>query len=100
MPSAPSPRTPSPPPASTRPILASGRSVRLHTVLSFGGVIRGFGGFPLDVRGCHIEALAADGHKWVLGPAGWGILYGARHLQARVAPVEFGWTNVSGYADY
>jgi selenocysteine lyase/cysteine desulfurase len=58
------------------------------------------GAFPIDVRACHIDALAADGHKWMLGPEGCGILYISRELQDRVEPVEFGWTNVAGYADY
>jgi selenocysteine lyase/cysteine desulfurase len=62
--------------------------------------IQGLGAFPLDVRACRIQALAADGHKWLLGPEGCGILYIDRTLQEQVEPVEFGWTNVAGYADY
>ncbi|HUP03345.1 MAG TPA: aminotransferase class V-fold PLP-dependent enzyme [Bryobacteraceae bacterium] len=62
--------------------------------------IQGLGAFPLDVEACHIDALAADGHKWLLGPEGCGILYVRRELQDRVEPVEFGWTNVARYADY
>ena len=54
----------------------------------------------MDVRRCGIHALAADGHKWLLGPEGCGILYIARELQEAVDPVEFGWTNVAGYHDY
>jgi selenocysteine lyase/cysteine desulfurase len=52
------------------------------------------------VRACRIDALAADGHKWLLGPEGCGILYINRELQDRVEPVEFGWTNVAKYNDY
>ena len=62
--------------------------------------IQGLGAFPLDVHACHIDALASDGHKWLLGPEGCGILYIERGLQDRVEPVEFGWTNVAAYADY
>jgi selenocysteine lyase/cysteine desulfurase len=62
--------------------------------------IQGLGAFPLDVRACHIQALAADGHKWLLGPEGCGILYVEQSLQDHVQPVEFGWTNVARYADY
>ncbi|MEO8370645.1 MAG: aminotransferase class V-fold PLP-dependent enzyme, partial [Candidatus Solibacter sp.] len=47
-----------------------------------------------------IDALAADGHKWMLGPEGCAILYIGMALQDRVEPVEFGWTNVAGYNDY
>ncbi|HEU0140464.1 MAG TPA: aminotransferase class V-fold PLP-dependent enzyme [Bryobacteraceae bacterium] len=66
----------------------------------FVDAIQGLGAFPLDVNACHIDALAADGHKWLLGPEGCGILYIRRELQDRVDPVEFGWTNVARYADY
>jgi len=62
--------------------------------------IQGLGAFPLDVSAAHIDALAADGHKWLLGPEGCGILYIRREIQDRVEPVEFGWTNVAKYNDY
>jgi selenocysteine lyase/cysteine desulfurase len=62
--------------------------------------IQGLGAFPVDVRRAHIDALAADGHKWLLGPEGCGILFVAQEFQESVRPVEFGWTNVAGYADY
>lgn len=62
--------------------------------------IQGMGAFPIDVRVCHIDTLAADGHKWMMGPEGCGILYISEALQDQVDPVEFGWTNVAGYNDY
>src|SRR6185437_3502858 len=62
--------------------------------------IQGLGAFPVDVRASHIDALAADGHKWLLGPEGCGILYISRELQQRVEPVEFGWTNAASFNDY
>jgi selenocysteine lyase/cysteine desulfurase len=62
--------------------------------------IQGLGAFPVDVRRAHIDALAADGHKWLLGPEGCGILFVSQAFQDAVRPVEFGWTNVAGYADY
>ncbi len=71
-----------------------------HGVIYFVDAIQGLGVFPLDARACHIDALAADGHKWLLGPEGCAILYISRELQEQVEPVEFGWTNVAGYNDY
>ena len=68
--------------------------------LFFVDAIQGLGAFPVDVREAHIGALAADGHKWLLGPEGCGILYVRRDLQDQIEPVEFGWTNAAGYADY
>lgn len=66
----------------------------------FVDAIQGLGVFPLDVRRCRIHALAADGHKWLLGPEGCGLLFVDREWQDRIEPVEFGWTNIAGYNDY
>jgi len=62
--------------------------------------IQGLGAFPIDVRAAKIDTLAADGHKWLLGPEGCGVLYVRRELQEQIEPIEFGWTNVARYADY
>ncbi len=82
------------------PIQAIGEICRRNHCIYLVDAIQGMGAFPLDVRACHIDALAADGHKWMLGPEGCAILYINRELQDRVEPVEFGWTNVAGYNDY
>lgn len=82
------------------PIQAIGEICRRNHCIYFVDAIQGLGAFPLDVRACHIDALASDGHKWLMGPEGCGILYINQALQERVEPVEFGWTNVAGYADY
>ncbi len=62
--------------------------------------IQGLGAFSIDVEAAKIGALAADGHKWLLGPEGCGILYVRKELQDDIEPVEFGWTNVAKYYDY
>jgi cysteine desulfurase/selenocysteine lyase len=82
------------------PIQAIGEICARNHCIYLVDAIQGLGAFPLDVRECRIDALAADGHKWLLGPEGCGILYVKREIQDRVEPVEFGWTNVAGYADY
>jgi selenocysteine lyase/cysteine desulfurase len=66
----------------------------------FVDAIQGLGAFPLDVRESRIDALAADGHKWMCGPEGNAILYVSRRLQDRVDPFEFGWTNAANYNNY
>ncbi|MFB3776900.1 MAG: aminotransferase class V-fold PLP-dependent enzyme [Bryobacteraceae bacterium] len=73
---------------------------RRHGCLFMVDAIQGLGAFPVDVRKAGIHFLAADGHKWLLGPEGCGILYIHKDLQDHVEPVEFGWTNVAGYNDY
>jgi cysteine desulfurase/selenocysteine lyase len=79
---------------------AIGEICRRRGCLFFVDAIQGLGVFPLDVERAHIDALAADGHKWLLGPEGCGILYVRREVQDSIRPVELGWTNVAKYADY
>lgn len=82
------------------PVPAIGEICHRNHCIYMVDAIQGMGAFPLDVRASHIDALAADGHKWMMGPEGCAILYINRELQDHVEPVEFGWTNVAGYADY
>lgn len=82
------------------PLPAIGEICRRNRCIYLVDAIQGLGAFPIDVRACHIDALAADGHKWLLGPEGCAILYVSKELQDHVEPVEFGWTNVAGYNDY
>jgi selenocysteine lyase/cysteine desulfurase len=79
---------------------AIGEICHRHGCLFVVDAIQGLGAFPLDVNRARIHALAADGHKWLLGPEGCGILYVRQDLQDAIEPVEFGWTNVANYADY
>ncbi len=82
------------------PVCEIGEICRRRGCIYFVDAIQGMGAFPLNAAECHIDALAADGHKWLLGPEGCGVLYISRELQERVEPVEFGWTNAASYADY
>jgi len=66
----------------------------------FVDAIQGMGAFPIDVDAAKIDALAADGHKWMLGPEGCGILYVRRDKQIQIEPIQIGWTNFAHYADY
>jgi cysteine desulfurase / selenocysteine lyase len=79
---------------------AIGEICERRGTMFFVDAIQGLGAFPLDVVKAKIHALAADGHKWMLGPEGCGILYVRKDFQDQVQPVEFGWTNSAGYADY
>jgi selenocysteine lyase/cysteine desulfurase len=82
------------------PLEALGEICQRHGCLFVVDGIQGLGAFPLDVRKARIDALSADGHKWMLGPEGCGILYVRKDLQDSIDPVEFGWTNVAAFADY
>jgi selenocysteine lyase/cysteine desulfurase len=62
--------------------------------------IQGLGVFPLDVRAAQIDFLAADGHKWLLGPEGAGIFYLRREHLALLRPLGLGWHSVVHASDY
>jgi selenocysteine lyase/cysteine desulfurase len=55
--------------------------------------IQAVGAQPVDVASWKVDFLAADGHKWMLGPEGCGILYTTPSLRARLRPPS-GWTNL------
>ena len=43
----------------------------------------------------HVDFLAADAHKWMLGPCASGVLYVKHEMQARLKPVVQGWHNLN-----
>ena len=51
-------------------LLAIGEICHRRGCLFMVDAIQGLGAFPIDVRKARIHALAADGHKWLLGPEG------------------------------
>ena len=62
--------------------------------------IQGLGAFPLDVSRTPLDFLAADGHKWLLGPEGAGLFYLRREHLDRLRPLGVGWHSVVQAADY
>ena len=62
--------------------------------------IQGLGVFPLDIRATPIDFLAADGHKWLLGPEGAGLFYLRREHLDLLRPVGVGWHSVEHASDY
>lgn len=79
---------------------AIGALCHYNNCFFFVDAIQGMGAFPIDVEASHIDALAADGHKWMLGTEGNGLLYIRRKWLDAIEPIEFGWTNPANYADY
>jgi len=55
--------------------------------------IQAVGAQRVDVAGWGVDFLSADGHKWMLGPEGAGILFTSPALRERLAPPP-GWTNL------
>ena len=68
--------------------------------LLFVDAIQGLGVFPLDVKATPVDFLAADGHKWMLGPEGAGLFYLRREHLDRLRPIGVGWHSVVHAADY
>ena len=79
---------------------ALGSLCRQRGVLFFVDAIQGLGVLPLDVSRTPIDFLAADGHKWLLGPEGAGLFYIRRELVERLHPVGIGWNSVVGAFDF
>src|SRR5207248_6782846 len=69
-----------------------GQFLRKRNILFCVDGIQTLGAFPTTVE--HIDFLAADAHKWLLGPCAAGILYVRKGLQERLNPRVFGWHNV------
>src|SRR5262249_28042419 len=67
-----------------------------HGIALFVDAIQGIGPLVLDVKRTPIDFLAADGHKWLLGPEGAGFLYVRRDWLERLRPLGVGWHSVIG----
>ena len=68
--------------------------------LLFLDAIQGLGVFPLDVQQCGVDFLAADGHKWMLGPEGAGLFYIRKEHLNRLRPLGVGWHSVVHAFDF
>ena len=78
------------------------REAHRRGVLVFLDAIQGLGIYPLDVSRTPVDFLAADGHKWLLGPEGAGIAMIRREHIDRLRCGNVGWSSVKqphSYAD-
>jgi cysteine desulfurase/selenocysteine lyase len=71
---------------------AIGTELKRRGILFCLDSIQTLGAFPTDAA--HFDFLAADAHKWLLGPCAAGILLVKEHVQERLRPPVFGWHNV------
>jgi cysteine desulfurase / selenocysteine lyase len=71
---------------------AIGKFLRERGILFCLDAIQTLGAFPTGVE--HVDFLAADAHKWLLGPCGAGLLFVKRDLQPKLNPPVYGWHNV------
>src|SRR5260221_749006 len=71
---------------------AIGTALHQRNILFCLDAIQTVGAFPTTVE--HVDFLAADAHKWLLGPCGAGVMYVRQSLQERLTPPVYGWNNV------
>jgi len=62
--------------------------------------IQGLGVFPMHAGRLGIDFLAADGHKWLLGPEGAGLLFVRREHLSLLRPLSVGWNSVVHAHDF
>ncbi len=71
---------------------AIGAALRKRGILFSVDGIQTLGAFPTTVE--HVDFLAADAHKWLLGPCAAGLLYVRQERQDLLRPTTWGWHNV------
>ncbi len=71
---------------------AIGKALRERNILFCVDGIQTVGAFPTNVE--YVDFLAADAHKWLLGPCGAGLFYVRKSMQTKLRPVVYGWHNV------
>jgi Selenocysteine lyase len=71
---------------------AIGKALHQRNILFCLDAIQTLGAFPTTVE--HVDLLAADAHKWLLGPCGAGLMYVRQSVQERLTPPIYGWNNV------
>ncbi|MDB6026860.1 MAG: Aminotransferase class [Verrucomicrobiales bacterium] len=74
-------------------IAAMGKFLRERKILFCVDGIQTLGAFPTTVE--HVDFLAADAHKWLLGPCAAGIFFVRKAAQEKLAPQVYGWNNVN-----
>jgi cysteine desulfurase / selenocysteine lyase len=81
-------------------IAALGELCKSRDIFFLVDAIQALGALPIDVRQGPIDALAADGHKWLLGPEGAGLFWLRREWVERLHATNVGWNSVIGAHDF
>lgn len=77
-----------------------GEACRARGVAFCVDAIQGLGALAHDVSAMGISFLAADAHKWLLGPEGIALLYCHPQWRDRLTLREFGWHMVEHASDF
>lgn len=76
------------------------RQAHERGVLVFLDAIQGLGVFPLDLSKTPVDFLAADGHKWMLGPEGAGVAMIRKPHLEKLRCGSVGWGSVKNSHNY
>ena len=76
-------------------LAAIGQLCRDHDILFIVDGIQSLGALALDVQACGADVVAADAHKWLLGPQGIGIFYCSDRALARLKVRTVGWLSIN-----
>ncbi|ASF08372.1 putative cysteine desulfurase [Nocardia brasiliensis NBRC 14402] len=77
-----------------------GRVCRAAGALLCADVIQGLGVIPAELARWGVDFAMADGHKWLLGPEGSGVLYVRGSRLELLRPLEPGWNSVAHREDW
>lgn len=77
-----------------------GRFCREKEILFCVDAIQSLGAVRVDVQSAAVDFLAADGHKWMLGPEGLGLFYVRPEVRDRLKLPQFGWHMVEDAGNF
>jgi cysteine desulfurase/selenocysteine lyase len=77
-----------------------GRFCRERRILFCVDAIQSVGAVQFDVEAINADFVAADGHKWMLGPEGLGFFYCRPELRNTLKLTQYGWHMVEALGDF
>lgn len=77
-----------------------GRYCRSHGALFCVDAIQSLGAMRFDVQDIQADFVAADAHKWLLGPEGIAVFYCRAELRERIRLHQYGWHMVEDSGNY
>lgn len=77
-----------------------GAHCRAHGALFCVDAIQSLGALRFDAQACGADFVAADAHKWLLGPEGIALFYCRAELRERLRLNQFGWHMIEHAGDY
>jgi selenocysteine lyase/cysteine desulfurase len=71
-----------------------------HHILYCIDAIQSLGALPMDVQALHADFVAADGHKWMLGPEGLAVFYCRDAVREQLHLHQYGWHMIERAGDF